>query len=128
MQLYQVQGWSVTHPKIIRSILVLKKTYLNDLLVAYIFLNSSIYHPRKKKIQFQFGKFSVSIWDHIIPKIWKARKTIVGNKDSYFPHHFRKHLMFFASTCQPFWTFKCNLWNENEAVCWTLGGYFVTFV
>jgi hypothetical protein len=36
----------------------------------------------------------VSIWDPIVPKIYLAQKTTIGNMFSCFSHHCSVHLMF----------------------------------
>jgi hypothetical protein len=43
-------------------------------------------------------KKSISIWELIIPNIYLVKKSIVGNMDSCFFHHSKRHLMFFTST------------------------------
>jgi hypothetical protein len=42
--------------------------------------------------------FSISIFDPKIPRIWWAKKPLVGNRTSYFPHHWRRHLISLGST------------------------------
>jgi len=41
---------------------------------------------------------SISIWNPTMPKIWQAKKPIVGNMASCFPHHWRGHLISLGST------------------------------